>query len=153
MLIKSELDKRVAEAIGVPVRHVATVTDGFIQELVNAVVDEGGFYLVGLGRLRIRFEKGSTNVRKDSTTEPMRIKLYFSKSRVLKKLIERKFGIYKEPMAKQQDEGMTKYAVDEGHDPEKLEKAAAQGCPICAAPCTKHGSVLACPTHGTEPFE
>jgi hypothetical protein len=56
-------------------------------------------------------------------------------------------------MKKQAEEGMTKYAVDEGHDPEKLEKAAAHGCPICAAPCVKHGSVLACPTHGTEPFE
>jgi uncharacterized Zn finger protein (UPF0148 family) len=50
-------------------------------------------------------------------------------------------------------EGMTKYAVNEGVDNEVLEKAAAKGCPICAAPCTKHGNILSCPTHGTEPFE
>ena len=51
------------------------------------------------------------------------------------------------------DEGMTKYAVDEGHNPDVLEKAAAKGCPICAAPVVKHGRVFACPVHGTEPFE
>jgi hypothetical protein len=56
-------------------------------------------------------------------------------------------------MTKQSEEGMTKYAVNERVDGEKLEKAAAQGCPICAAPVQKHGNVLACPTHGTEPFE
>lgn len=51
------------------------------------------------------------------------------------------------------EEGMTKYAVNEGHNPDKLEKAAASGCPICGAKCTKHGNILSCPTHGTEPFE
>lgn len=50
-------------------------------------------------------------------------------------------------------EGMTKYAVNESIDQDKLEKAASQGCPLCAAPLVKHGRVLACPTHGTEPFE
>lgn len=50
-------------------------------------------------------------------------------------------------------EEMTKYAVDEGVDPDVLEKAATQGCPICGAKCTVHGRVVECPTHGTEPFE
>lgn len=51
------------------------------------------------------------------------------------------------------DQGMTKYAVNEGVDNEKLEKAASKGCPICGRTCEKHGNILSCPTHGTEPFE
>lgn len=154
MLIKSELDQRVASAIGRPVREVAKVTDEFIEELCSAIVEEGGFHLLGLGKLRVQVEKGSVNVRKNRTGDPVRIKLYFSKSKSLKTRIEQHFGIYEEPkMNKQEDEGMTKYAVDEGHDSDALEKAAANGCPRCAAPVTKHGNVLSCPVHGTEPFE
>jgi uncharacterized Zn finger protein (UPF0148 family) len=51
-----------------------------------------------------------------------------------------------------QDE-MEKYGVDEGIDQEKLEKSAAEGCPMCGAKLQKHGSTLICPTHGSEPFE
>ena len=50
-------------------------------------------------------------------------------------------------------EEMEKYGVDEGVDQENLEKKAAEGCPQCGAELTKQGSVLICPTHGTEPFE
>lgn len=52
-----------------------------------------------------------------------------------------------------EDEGMTKLGVSEGVDDEELSKAASRGCPKCGAACVKHGSILACPTHGTEPFE
>lgn len=48
---------------------------------------------------------------------------------------------------------MDKYGVDESVDQNELEKVANNGCPICGKPVTKHGKVLACPTHGTEPFE
>lgn len=48
---------------------------------------------------------------------------------------------------------MDKYAVDESTDQEKLEKAAAQGCPICGKTPERHGNVLMCPEHGSEPFE
>lgn len=51
-------------------------------------------------------------------------------------------------------EHMDKYAVDTGAgDQEKLEKQAAAGCPECGQKLEKQGKVLACPTHGTEPFE
>lgn len=56
-------------------------------------------------------------------------------------------------MDKQPEEGMTKYAVDEGVSSDALEKAAANGCPICGSPVEKHGQILVCPTHGTKPFE
>lgn len=48
---------------------------------------------------------------------------------------------------------MEKYAVDEGIDQGALEKRSAYGCPICSRELVKHGSVVMCPTHGTEPFE
>lgn len=48
---------------------------------------------------------------------------------------------------------MDKYAVDETTDQEKLEKAAAEGCPICGKKPERHGNTLICPTHGSEPFE
>jgi RNA polymerase subunit RPABC4/transcription elongation factor Spt4 len=49
---------------------------------------------------------------------------------------------------------MDKFGVDEGVDQEKLEKQASDGCPICGRKdLTKHGSLLFCPVHGSEPFE
>jgi uncharacterized Zn finger protein (UPF0148 family) len=46
-----------------------------------------------------------------------------------------------------------KLGVDETLDGEELEKQAAQGCPECGQKLTRHGHVLICPTHGSEPFE
>ena len=48
---------------------------------------------------------------------------------------------------------MEKLGVDESVDQEVLEKRAASGCPVCGRGLEKHGSVVACPEHGTEPFE
>jgi hypothetical protein len=48
---------------------------------------------------------------------------------------------------------MEKYGVDESADQDKLEKQAAEGCPICGRKPEKHGKVLMCPVHGSEPFE
>ena len=58
-------------------------------------------------------------------------------------------------MPKQYDEEaeMEKLGVSEGVDDAALEKAASDGCPICGQACTKHGRLLVCPTHGSEPFE
>ena len=46
-----------------------------------------------------------------------------------------------------------KFAVSEQVDQEKMEKAAAQGCPECGAKCERHGDLLFCPVHGSEPLE
>lgn len=48
---------------------------------------------------------------------------------------------------------MEKFGVDESANQEQLEKASAAGCPICGAKPERHGNVLMCPTHGSEPFE
>lgn len=49
-------------------------------------------------------------------------------------------------------EAMDKFGVQEDL-PEDLEKKAAAGCPVCGATPVRHGNVLMCPTHGSEPFE
>lgn len=48
---------------------------------------------------------------------------------------------------------MQKFGVDESQDQNLLEKAAAEGCPLCGSAVQKHGDILICPKHGTEPFE
>lgn len=46
---------------------------------------------------------------------------------------------------------MEKLGVDtEGSE---QEKQASRGCPKCGKAPERHGNVLACPVHGTEPFE
>lgn len=95
MLTKSELDRKVALALGLPVSHVANVTSAFVDELCNATAQHGGFHLTGLGRLTTRLEKGgggSTTIN-PASREQMRIRLYFKKSKLLKDQIERQMGI------------------------------------------------------------
>lgn len=49
---------------------------------------------------------------------------------------------------------MDKFGVDEGVDGEALEKQAADGCPKCGRKdLQRHGKLLMCPTHGSEPWE
>jgi hypothetical protein len=52
-----------------------------------------------------------------------------------------------------EEEGMSKFGVDEHTDSEALEKKAAQGCPKCGKKPQRHGKLLMCPDHGSEPFE
>lgn len=54
---------------------------------------------------------------------------------------------------KNKEEGMDKFGVDENVDSEGLEKMANEGCPLCGKKPTRHGNILICPTHGSEPFE
>lgn len=96
MRIKSELDHNVAIALGLPEKRVAVITAAFVEEMGTAIVESGGFHLTGLGKLRMKFEKSSNTIQPEGTPGLMRIKLYFSKSLILKGLIERKYGINKE---------------------------------------------------------
>jgi len=52
------------------------------------------------------------------------------------------------------NEEMEKLGVDEDDD---LKKEAQEDkgtcCPVCGKAATKHGTVLVCPDHGSEPFE
>ena len=56
-------------------------------------------------------------------------------------------------MAMKPEDEMTKLGVDESVDTEAVEKAASDGCPKCGRKVERHGNVVLCPVHGTEPFE
>lgn len=53
----------------------------------------------------------------------------------------------------EEQESMEKFGVDESVDQERLEKKAANGCPVCGRTPKRHGNVLMCPEHGSEPYE
>lgn len=155
MLNKTDIDERVALALGLPTKRVAEITEAFIDELCNAVSQHRGFTLAGLGTLHARIERGGSNIQGTKSQDPMRIRLYFKKSRGLKDQIERHFGL-KEMTAMSQDnkpEEMTKYAVEEGLNYDAMEKAATDGCPKCGSKVATHGRIVECPQCGTEPFE
>jgi hypothetical protein len=48
---------------------------------------------------------------------------------------------------------MDKFGVNENIDQEAMEKQSAKGCPICGKTPVKHGNILLCEEHGSEPFE
>jgi len=150
------LDREVAVELGVDQRKVSRVTAEFIRQLGLHLAEYGVLSIEGLGSFRIgpvdkpheatlvtgTFKKnGRREVRKIEI--PSYLRVHFSKGPTLKKLLDEQ---YKEST-------MEKYGVDENIDQENLEKKAAKGCPECGSKLTKHGSILVCPKHGTEPFE
>jgi hypothetical protein len=133
---KVNLDRRTAVALGVRMKQVAAVTAAFLNEVRLVLADEGVVVLDGLGQLRVvrRVSVGVTGERTSKTF------VSFTKSDVLTATMRRA-----------KEEAMDKFGVDEsGTD---LEKKAAEGCPECGQKPTKHGNILMCPTHGSEPFE
>ena len=138
-------------------KNVSLITDSFTRQIINRLVEDGVVVVDGLGRFQVervechrkrivvltagRFKKGVRGgTREVELTSYIRV--HFSKSKKLKKKLSR----YEEDL-------MEKYGVDESINQEQLEKKAAKGCPECGRPLTKHGSVLICPEHGSEPFE
>jgi hypothetical protein len=152
---KHDLDMAVALELGVPQRVVSRVTKTFIEELSKALVSDGAVYVDHFGRFLTTKCLGVGNSLKRGTLKPgesaginevhteYRTRVSFKRAPLLSR--------------RQRDADrridMDKYAVDESTDQEALEKRAAKGCPKCGAEPEKHGKVLMCPTHGTEPFE
>ena len=95
MLTKDELDQKVALSLGMPVARVAEVTDEFVDELCNALTNNGGFSIPTLGKLVAKIEKsgGGSAAVNDPSRSATRIKLYFTKSKILKRQIERKLEV------------------------------------------------------------
>lgn len=51
-------------------------------------------------------------------------------------------------------EGMEKFGVAEDDELKKeAQKHGSPTCPVCGRRATKHGLLLICPVHGSEPFE
>jgi nucleoid DNA-binding protein/ribosomal protein S27AE len=161
MLGKAQMDRRVYEKVSadLPVTREMTtrVINAFLQELKESIVLTGGCELKGVGKITLRFEQSTAHhVGNPKVTGAVRVRLYFTKANELKRAIQDHYRLKDAELERtvEKNEGMNKYAVDEGgSDSETLEKAAASGCPRCGAAVQRHGNVLSCPRCGTEPFE
>lgn len=128
-------------------RDVSAVTAAFLRGAREALTELDTVRLDGLGAIRIVIREGRVDTLKLETPMPSpREKKYhvsFKKAEVFSRELWKKRRL---------ERGMTmdKYAVDEQQDNEKI---ASEGCPECGAKVERHGNVLACPVHGTEPFE
>lgn len=134
---KSDLDFKVARALGVSRREVSRVTTAFLDEAQKALVRGHELYFTQLGRMRVgvaQYPNGNN---------------HYAGIRRVDKLIVRKSGKFRKAVK----DHMEKYAVEEPIDHDAMEKAAAAGCPICGRTPVRHGNTLMCPVHGTEPFE
>lgn len=148
---KSELDRRVALLLGMKPRDVSTVTAEFLLSIQHALVDMNNVQLDGLGYLRVVPFKGRVDTLQPANAGTIRVKskkkyrVSFRKAVPFTQALRLKVGGAKV------EKVMEKFGVDEAHADN--EKVAADGCPECGAKVERHGNVLACPTHGTEPFE
>lgn len=155
LILKQQLDGQVAALLGKKTPEVSGITTAFLHEVVCALVDQGAVRLTGLGTLRVSVQRGSreavlTNAKKkDGTRDRVRVQVnrkyyvVFKRGCALRNALKEKYG---------KEEIMEKYGVDESLD-ENLEKQAAEGCPVCGKKPERHGKVLMCPQHGSEPFE
>lgn len=154
---KGDIDREVSHLLGMKQADVSAVTNEFLRLIVFHLVEMEGVKIDNFGDMKLSVRKGAgTTVRAGNfhTKEykPLVVKVErtyrvsFKKANYFKAEITKRHGSF---VTVERD--MEKYGVDETG--EELEKKAAQGCPLCGAKAEKHGNVLACPTHGTEPFE
>lgn len=160
---KRDIDSAIAMLLSEPRNKVSSITSAFLNEAMRLILEDGVLHLDGFGRFKLGVQKlgarqaieltqgtswngepHSTTGTKTSVVVAQRHKVYFSKARPFTEALHRKLG---------EERNMEKFGVDESVDQEQLEKAAAEGCPECGAKVEKHGKVLRCPVHGTEPFE
>lgn len=104
MLTKKELDLKVARLLGMQPSEVSLVTEAFLREACNALIQKGRVNLDGLGLLRLQrtvhnkeYElcrlKGSGNVvSKVRLMVKYKYHVYFTKSSSLKERLRRLKG-------------------------------------------------------------
>lgn len=136
----------------IPKKIVRRVLYAYLDEVKMALAYGAHVTLHEIGSLRLTRGIDNRTVilqpRGETLEVPIRYKFYgrFQKSAALKREINKVWH------RKERDGTMMeKYGVDE--DGADLEKAAAEGCPLCGRPAERHGALLICPTHGSEPFE
>lgn len=160
---KKDIDREVARLLDMPFDKVAMVTGCFLRTVLHEVVDNREVLVDGFGRFLLKeqkniavahLEKGT--FRKGGRGGKMivhtrrKFRVWFKKSAEFRRALGDAYG--KESTVENDNE-MAKYGVDETIDQIALEKRAEAGCPWCGQELTKQGSVLLCPSHGTEPFE
>lgn len=154
---KRDIDAEVARLLDMPFNKVAMVTGCFLRTLLHEVVDNHEVRVDGFGSFRLVEQKNNAVAHLEKGTfkkggrqgtmvvqTRRKFRVWFKKSDKFREALDDAYG---------KEGTMDKYAVDQDVDQEKLEKQSAEGCPKCGQKPEKHGKVLACPTHGTEPFE
>ena len=143
---KGTLDSEVARILGMNRRKVSEVTEAFLEVVREHVTDLDTVWLNGLGQLRVFEREVKVSWLTDASGDPTTKKKYyvsFKKSPRVSEALRRKHRL--------KEKVMEKYGVDEQQA--ENEKRASDGCPECGRKAERHGNVLACPVHGTEPFE
>jgi len=132
---KKQLDQRIAAVTNYSTQEVAAITSTFLRLIVHDLLRGERVYLPTLGKFRMKGEVTALRVS-------------FSRSKNFKKNLQEHLGQHGA-------RPMQKYGVDEttGQDQEKLEKRAAQGCPMCGGKVERQGNLLICSSCGTQPFE
>lgn len=151
---KRDLDILVATALGVPIKKVREITEMFLLQARAEITNQRVVHLDGFGKFHLSVQTGSRPTvnllrgeTKDTTLVPVatKIRVNFSKALAFKRQLQEMHL---------EDYEMEKYGVDESvEDQEDLEKKAADGCPECGREVQRHGGLLMCPVHGSEPFE
>lgn len=144
---KSQLDRAVALIVGEKIQDVSLITEVFLEAVAGQLAALNDVQLDGLGRLHVALRQGPVaplNGAKADTRWKTKYHVTFKKSVGLRRRFREMHGAIEEM-------DMDKLGVDESQADN--EKVASKGCPECGAKVERHGNVLACPTHGTEPFE
>lgn len=159
---KFDLDRMAAQDLGYPKPLVSKITQAFLDALCVNLVHHHIVHLDRVGRFIVQKRRGGAKNLVDfdgnvlAGDVPDKVHVNFRKAPALRAMLQRHFqGVEYMDQDNENNEGIEKYGVDEAtaHDQERLEKQAAKGCPECGAHLIKQGSVLLCPTHGSEPFE
>lgn len=164
---KRDVDRMASELTRVPPYVVKMVTSAWIEAIQAILVEEGAVQIDSFGTFSIQTQAprkqslplrhfGKAVLPASSVDVPTKICVTFSKAGPLKQALKRRYdtqGTKNMTKPNSDSEGMDKFGVNENVDQERLEKQAAEGCPLCGAKVQRHGTVLMCPTHGTEPFE
>ncbi len=144
---KSQLDRRVALLLGERIEDVSAITAAFLDAARDELAAMKDVLFDGLGRLRVLPARGLTANQTFLPPHVPPTKRYYVSFKKSEPLTRKILG--KEPRTRSKT--MEKFGVDEQQADN--EKVASEGCPECGAKVERHGNVLACPTHGTEPFE
>lgn len=147
---KSDFDTEVAAQLGISRDKVSLITGAFLQTVRNTIVEDGVAMLDRFGKFKAVAYQGGRRGKLEGDTKkvvpvPIKLRVHFSKAQGFKEQLHEAWAMEGNPMEK--------YGVDESVDQKNLEKQASEGCPKCSRELVKHGSVLMCPTCGTEPFE
>jgi len=161
VVTKGELDERVAIALGKKRRDVSLITETLLSMVTEELAEMNAVHLNGLGELCVSIRrgrrashavltKGTFGRKKTEEQTVVRVeKKYYV---IFKKAVPLALAIrVRQGVAGKVVKVMEKLGVDEQRT--ENEKKASDGCPLCGAKVERHGNVLACPTHGTEPFE